>query len=395
MGSVQATPPGTTDEMARRTAAAFARRFGSAPELVGVAPGRVNLIGEHVDYAGGACLPIALRHATYAAARRRGDGRVRLSTASGDATWEGALEEIAPGAVPGWVAYAGGVLWALREAGYAVPGVDLHLESTVPLGAGLSSSAAVECAVAVAALGLVGGRLDNPTRHRLVDVCVRAETEVAGAPTGGLDQSAAMLGREAHALLVDFGAGTTRQLPFDPAAHGLGLLVIDTRVSHEHTTGGYGSRREDAEEAARQLGVGRLGEVSDLEVLGHVEASLRTRARHHVTENARTRAFAQALEADEWEALGPLMDASHASLRDDYEVSCEELDVVCATARAAGAVGARMTGGGFGGSAIALVPDDRLGAVAGAVSTAFGDHGWRAPAYLLAEAGPGAFVLPG
>jgi galactokinase len=353
----------------------------------------VNLIGEHVDYAGGLCLPIALRHSTYAAARRRDGDRVRMSSGAGEDTWQGSLSELGPGRVDGWVAYAGGVLWALREEGYDVPALDVHIESTVPLGAGLSSSAALECSVAAAVIGLTGVELDDETRHRLVDACMRAETEVAKAPTGGLDQSAAMLARQSEALLVDFGHGGTRLVPFDPASRGLGLLVIDTRVSHAHSTGGYGSRREEAEEAARQLGVATLAEVTDLADVERVDEPQRPRVRHMVTENARTRAFAEALSAGDWDAIGPLMDASHASLRDDYEVSCEELDVACEAARAAGAVGARMTGGGFGGSAIALAPVEALDAVAAAVTEAFVAHEWREPSYLVAEAGPGAAVL--
>ncbi|HET8603454.1 MAG TPA: galactokinase [Marmoricola sp.] len=393
---MQATDPGTTEQMIRRAAGGFEDRYGAAPQLVGRAPGRVNLIGEHVDYAGGACLPIALRHAAYAAAARRDDDRVRVSTGTGEAPWTGTLEEIAAGRVEGWVAYTAGVLWALRAEGYDVPGIDLHLESTVPLGAGLSSSAAVECAVAVAVCGLTGVALDGEQRHRLVEACIRAETEVAKAPTGGLDQSAAMLATEDHALLVDFGSHADRSVPFDPAAHGLGLLVIDTRVSHAHSEGGYGSRRAEAEEAARRLGVEVLGQVTDLEeALAALEAPLRPRVRHVVTEIARTHDFARALEAGAWDRLGGLMDASHASLRDDYEVSCAELDVAVAAARAAGAVGARMTGGGFGGSAVALVPADGADMVAEAVTGAFAEHGWDEPAYLRAEAGPGADVLTG
>jgi galactokinase len=380
--------------MGRAAAEAFERRWQGPPELVGTAPGRVNLLGEHVDYAGGVCLPIALQHATYAAARRRDDGLVRMSSGLEEQTWEGRLVEIAPGRVEGWPAYAGGVLWALREEGYDVPALDLHVESTVPLGAGLSSSAAIECSVAAAVMGLTGVELDDATQRHLVRACMRAESEVAGAPTGGLDQSAAVLGREASALLVDFGRHTTRLVPFDPASRGLAVLVIDTRVSHAHSTGDYGSRREESEEAARQLGVDALGQVTDVEDAARVDAPLRPRVRHMVTENARTRAFAEALDAGDWDALGPLMDASHASLRDDYEVSCEELDVAVDTARSAGAVGARMTGGGFGGSAIALAPDDELDAVAEAVTGAFVERGWREPSYLVAEAGPGAAVLP-
>ncbi len=237
----------------------------------------------------------------------------------------------------------------------------MEISSDVPIGAGLSSSAALECSVAVAVDELLGlGR----TQEELVTACVRAEQEYVGAPTGGLDQAIAVYAEPAHALLIDFGTGDREQVPFDPAAHGLALLVIDTKVSHELTDGGYGSRRDEAWDAAEQLGRGHLAEAA-ADALDDLPDPLLRRARHVVSEVGRVDAFVEALRADDWDPIGPLMVASHVSLRDDYEVSCEELDVTVDVAREAGAVGARMTGGGFGGSAIALVPVERVDAVAG------------------------------
>ncbi|GAB3668113.1 galactokinase [Nocardioides korecus] len=350
--------------------------------VTGIAPGRVNLIGEHVDYNGGRCLPMALTQTTAATVTPREDDVVRV--VSGDRRWEGDLAGLAQ-ADP-WALYVTGVLLALEVD----RGVDVDITSTVPIGAGLSSSAALECSVAV---GLDRALDLGRSRDDLLAACVRAEQEHVGAPTGGLDQAVAMHAEPGHALLVDFATGRREQVPFDPAAHGLGILVIDTRVSHALTDGGYGSRRDEAWEAARLLGVSHLAEATP----GHLYREdlpepLARRAWHVVSEVQRVDDLVTALHADDWSAIGPLLDASHASLRHDYEVSCEELDVAVETAREAGALGARMTGGGFGGSAIALVPLERLAAVRSAVTLAFTKQGWAEPAYIDAEPGPGAHV---
>jgi galactokinase len=338
----------------------------------------VNLIGEHVDYNGGRCLPLALTQSTRARVTRRDDDVVRV--VSGSRTWEGTLESLDE-ADP-WAAYVTGVVQALEIR----KGIEVEIESDVPIGAGLSSSAALECSVAVALDELFDlGR----SREELVRACVRAEQEYVGAPTGGLDQAIAIYGEADNALLVDFATDEREQVPFDPAAHGLALLVIDTKVSHELTDGGYGSRRAQAWDAAKELGVKHLAEASAADVDG-LPDPLRRRGRHVVSEVARVDAVVTALRADDWEAIGPLLVASHVSLRDDYEVSCEELDVVVDVAREAGALGARMTGGGFGGSAIALLPVERVDAVESAVTTAFVARGWGRPAFFLAEPGAGA-----
>ena len=339
----------------------------------------MNLIGEHVDYNGGRCLPMALTRTTSATVSLHEDDVV--SVTSGARSWSGSsLEEV--GHEDRWVLYVVGVLVALDVQ----QGMDIEISSDVPVGAGLSSSAALECSVAVAvdaALGL------GCTREQLVEAGVRAETETVGAPTGGLDQAIAVYAESEHALLVDFATGAREQVPFDPGAHGFALLVIDTRVSHELTDGGYGSRRDECDEAARLLGVEHLAATTSFEGLPE---PLDRRTRHVVTEVGRVDAFVEALRADDWQSLGPLMDASHSSLRDDFEVSCEELDVAVESARATGAVGARMTGGGFGGSAIALLPEDAEARVRETVATAFAQRGWRAPGFFRAEPGPGARI---
>ncbi len=289
------------------------------------------------------------------------------------------------------------MLWALEQAGHDVPGMDLELDGSVPLGGGLSSSASLEAAVAVAACGLMGLELDDALRHELIDVCCRAETEAVGAPTGGLDQSAVLLGARGQAMLLDFADGSARAVPCDPGSAGLALIVVDTRVSHAHTDGGYGNRRAECEEAAALLGVSSLREVvsSDLPSLdGLADPVLRARVRHIVTENDRVRRVVTALEASDWQQVGDEFVVSHASMRDDFEISCAELDLVTSTAVAAGALGARMTGGGFGGSAIALVPTDLVATVRDAVDTAFAGAGFAPPGHLDGNPAEGARLLP-
>jgi len=406
------TPAWGRAEGEQRARELFTTTFGAAPDGVWSAPGRVNLIGEHTDYNDGLALPIALPHRTYAAVARRTDGLVRLVSAQErSGVREVRLADAAPGTVSGWAAYVVGVAWALREAGHDVGGFDVAIDSCVPFGAGLSSSAALEASVAVAldalhGLGLAGevdvagAATDDAGRMLLAEVCVRAENEMAGAPTGGMDQAASLRARAGHALLLDSRDGSVRHVPFDLTAHGLALLVMDTRAEHSHVDGEYAQRRAACEEAARRLGVASLRDVADdargdgwaLEALAAaVDGEVLVRRVRHVTsEIARVTAFVDALDAGDLPAVGPLMDDSHASLRDDYEVSCDELDVAVDAARAAGALGARMTGGGFGGSAIALVGADDVAAVATVVACAFAERGLRAPAFAVAAAGPPA-----
>ena len=376
----------------------FSDAFGGQPDGVWAAPGRVNLIGEHVDYNGGLCLPMALPHRTFAAVRRRDDDVVRVvSGLAPQDVWAGTVAGIAPGAVGSWVAYATGPVWSLGQDGFGLGGFDVAIDSCVPLGAGLSSSAAIECAVAIAldeVFGLGQADLGDPGRARLAAACVRAENEVAGAPTGGMDQAASLRTSEGHALLLDNVDASVAQVPFDLAEAGLELLVVDTRAEHALVDGQYAARRDACHAAAAVLGVGTLREVDpaglDVALARLDDPVQRMRVRHVVTEIARVEQFVALVRDGRVREVGPLMDASHESLRVDYQVTCPELDVTVSAARAAGALGARMTGGGFGGSAIALVEAAQVGAVATAVTAAFAERGWAEPGLLLAVAGPAA-----
>jgi galactokinase len=384
--------PGDPAALTDAVADAFTGLHGRPPLGVFAAPGRVNLIGEHVDYNGGLCLPMALPHATYAAVAPRDDGTVTVTSHQQDDAFSAILDALGPGQATGWAAYAAGVLWALQEDGWELPGMDVVVDSRVPLGAGLSSSAAIECAVAIGAAEIAGATLDDDLRSALVRACMRAESEVAGAPTGGMDQTIALFGRADCALLLDCRDWSTSQIGWDPASADLTLLVVDTRASHSLSDGGYESRRRDCETAARTLGVELLRDVEDHdEALGGLDDErIRRRVRHVFTEIDRVRDAVRQLEAGDFKGLGASFTASHESLRDDYEVSADELDVVVDTALENGALGARMTGGGFGGSAIALLPTDSVDPVAAAVASAFEERGWQPPGLLTATPSPGA-----
>ncbi len=385
-------PAGDPTEIADALLSRFAALHGRDGVGCFAAPGRVNLIGEHVDYNLGKCLPMALPHATYAVAAPRDDSTVTIRSLQQDDPWVGDAGALGPGQVTGWPAYVAGVVWALQQEGWELPGLDIVVDSRVPTGAGLSSSAALECSVALALCAVAGVQVDDAVRQTLAQACIRAETDVAGAPTGGMDQTISLFGTPEHALLLDCRDWSTEQVPWAPSAHDLELLVVDTRASHSLSDGGYASRRNDCEEAARILGVRSLREVSDpeaaLEKLD--DERVRRRARHVFSEMARVDQAVDLLRRDDYAGLGAAFDASHESLRHDFEVSCPELDTVVDTCRQAGALGARMTGGGFGGSAIALLPAGEVSAAAEAVSAAFQAQGWAAPGFLLGRPSAGA-----
>jgi galactokinase len=371
----------------------FATQYGSAPEGVWHAPGRANLIGEHTDYNDGFVLPFALDRGTFAAAAPHEDGVLELTSRQepgGSGGWGGpggtrrvtiGLDSLAPGSVPGWAGYPAGVVWALRQAGYPVPGARVAVDSDLPQGAGLSSSAALECAVALALTELAGVDVVRP---ELAAIARRAENDFVGVPTGIMDQSAALLCQVGHALLLDCRSGEGDSVPLDPARSGLALAIIDTRARHALTESGYGARHIECEEAARALGVQTLRDVTGTGSLAALaDPVLRRRARHVITENQRVLEAAALLRRGKVAGIGRLLNESHASLRDDFEVSWPAADVAVDAAVAAGALGARMMGGGFGGSVIALLPEDGS-AVQEAVCAAFRDQGWPEPQFLAA-----------
>ena len=365
---------------AGRAAAWFAGAFGTAPDGAWLAPGRVNLIGEHTDYNEGFVLPFALSRGTLAAVSRRADDvlevRSRQVSGGGAVIPAGPLT---PGSVTGWAAYPAGVVWAMRAAGYPVGGVRMVIDSDVPRGAGLSSSAALECAVALALSDLHG--LDVP-RRELVLMAQRAENDFVGVPCGIMDQSASLLCQAGHALLLDCRTSESAAVPFDPAAAGLDLLVIDTGARRELADGDYAGRRGECERAARELGLRSLRDVTDAAELSRLaDPVLRRRATHVVTDNQRVIEMAALLRAGLSQA-GAVLTASHMSLRDDFEISWPEADVTVAVASGAGALGGRMIGGGFGGSVIALVPAAESAGVRAAIRAEFGRRDWPPPQFL-------------
>lgn len=369
----------------------FEREFGTLPDGVWQAPGRVNLIGEHTDYSEGFVLPFAIDKTAQVAVAVRTDSTVRLlSTYGNQGLFTTDLGTVKPASAKGWTKYPLGVIWALQQRGITVPGLDLLLDSTVPLGAGLSSSHAIECAVILALNELTGAGLKA---EEMVLATQQAENDFVGAPTGIMDQSASLRGAQGHAVFLDCRDQRVQLVPFDAESAGLVMLVIDTKVSHSHASGGYASRRTSCELGAELLGVKALRDVQvgDLPRAGSLldEVTYR-RVRHVVTENERVLQTVDLLLSQGPAAIGPLLDASHASMRDDFEISCPELNLAVDTARANGAIGARMTGGGFGGAAIALTPVAAEQQVRAAVVRAFAEAGYTAPDIFTVAPAAGA-----
>ena len=373
-------------------AAAFAERFDREPDGLWSAPGRVNVIGEHTDYNDGFVLPFAIRHSTTVAVARRRDRVVRVAStfAPDDAPVQADLDTLEEGGVTGWAAYPLGVLWAMEQSGHRCPGLDILVDSSVPVGAGLSSSAALECSVAVAANELSDA---GASRRELAVIGQLAENRMVGAPTGIMDQSASLFGEAGHAVFLDCRSGESRLVPLDLEGAGLELMVIDTRVSHSHATGGYAARRRSCELGAELMGVPALRDltVGDLaDAAGVLDEETFRRVRHIVTENARVEDTVDVLRNDGPTGIGDLLVASHSSMRDDFEISCPELDTAVDAAVRAGALGARMTGGGFGGSAIALARVDDVPGIRAAIEEAFDAAGFRAPVIFSVLPGAGA-----
>jgi galactokinase len=374
----------------------FSRVFGRLPEGIWSAPGRVNLIGEFTDYNDGFVLPLALPFAAQAYAARRDDDLVRVASAQRSERGEfpvveAALDRLKPGTTSGWASYVLGVVWALREAGAEVAGVELLIDSDVPIGAGLSSSAALECSVALALHDLYALPL---SRQDLALVAQRAENEYVGVPTGIMDQTASLLCKSGHALFLDTRTFEVRQVPLDLEPVGLTLLVVNTGVKHALGNSAYADRVRDCRRAAEELGVTALRDVApenmDAALAQIADGVVRRRARHVISEQSRVLEVVRLLESGRSAEVGLVLSEGHRSLRDDYEVSCAELDTVVDVAVANGALGDRMTGGGFGGSAVVLVELAKVETVTMAVATAFGARGYSPPQTIEIVACDGA-----
>ena len=382
---------------AAELARAFARLYGREPDGVWQAPGRVNLIGEHTDYNDGFVLPFAIDRSVLAAVRlhppvETGQPAARIASTHVRSGEELSITELPttgllPGSVTGWAAYPAGVAYALGAVGVSVPGFDLLLDSNVPVGAGLSSSHAVEVAILIALSDLLGLSLDRPAMARLTQY---AENEFVGAPTGIMDQSASLMGQAGGALFLDCRSLASEIVQLPLAENGLAVLVMDTGVSHAHHDGGYGARRAACRRGARDLGAGSLREVQPGTDLGGLDPEAARRVRHVLNENQRVLEAVRELRSGNIRGLGPLLTASHASLRDDFEVSCPELDLAVDSALGAGAYGARMTGGGFGGSAIALIPAELEEHVGAEVLASFAGAGFTAPSLFTVLPAAGA-----
>jgi galactokinase len=368
----------------------FLETFGEESDLVAAAPGRVNLIGEHIDYSEGFVLPFAIKDRTLVAARKRDDSIVRIASAQRrNKIISVDINEVKPGLKGEWERYALGVLWSMGVKS----GVDLLIDGHVPLGAGLSSSAALECSVATAMNHLFDMGFSLEELARLTQ---KAENQYVGVPCGIMDQSVSLMATNGFALLLDCRDLSTRNIPFDVASHGLELLIIDTQAHHALTDGGYAERRASCESVAAKLGVKSMRELT-IEQLdssrNKLSESEYIRARHAVTEMKRVLDCVEALASEDFTQVGQLLNQSHNSLRDDYTVSCPELDTAVEASLAAGALGARMVGGGFGGSAIALIQASKTSQTISAVEKAFADKKFKAPRFFTSLPSQGAELL--
>ena len=368
-------------------ARSFEELYGRKPEVIAEAPGRVNLIGEHIDYSEGFVLPFAIADRTYAAIAARPDGLVRIASHQRkEKIFSIDIKDVKPGSKGDWEKYVLGVLWSLG----ITTGVDILVDGNVPGGAGLSSSAALECSVAVGLNTLLSL---NKSLEDLARATQKAENDYVGMPCGIMDQSVSLMGQAGSALLLDCRDLSTELIPFNVAEAGLELLIIDTQAHHALVDGGYAERRASCESVAAKLGIPSMRHLT-LELLEAERAKVTEtefiRARHAVTEIARVQDAVAALRASDFVTLGKLINASHVSLRDDYTVSCPELDVAVDAAIAAGAIGARMFGGGFGGSALALIKASDLQMTREAVTAAFEKNGFKKPRFFTSLPSAGA-----
>jgi galactokinase len=365
----------------------FHTLFGQMPEVTSEAPGRVNLIGEHIDYSEGFVLPFAIANRTHAAISRSTDGLVRISSHQRrNNIFSISISDVKPGSKGDWEKYVLGVIWSLG----VTEGLNILVDGNVPAGAGLSSSAALECAVAVGLNTLLGLGLSDKELARATQ---RAENDYVGMPCGIMDQSVSIMGQAGSALLLDCRDLSTESIPFSVADAGLELLIIDTQAHHALIDGGYAERRASCESAAAKLGVNSMRDLTMERLLidkGKLSEVEFIRARHAVSEISRVLATVEALKGKDFVEVGALINQSHNSLRDDYTVSCPELDVAVEAARNAGALGSRMVGGGFGGSAIALLRVEDLDKARTAVADAFSQHGFKKPRFFTSLPSAGA-----
>jgi len=365
--------------------------FGRAPEIVAAAPGRVNLIGEHIDYSDGFVLPFAISDTTVVALARRTDSLIRIASVQKNSNiFETSLLDLAPGEGEGWVRYALGVLWVLGLE----TGMELLIDGRVPLGAGLSSSAALECSIATAVNHLFGKGLSLAELARATQ---KAENEYVGVPCGIMDQSVSLMAHSGSALLLDCRDLTSENIPFLIAPKGLELLIIDTQAHHKLVDGGYAERRASCEKAVEVLGISSLRDISVADYAlrqSELDPLTYIRGFHAVTEMKRVLDAVDALKRNNFTRLGELLNQSHRSLRDDYTVSCPELNLAVDTALAQGAHGARMVGGGFGGSAIALIKSDQVKRTESAITKAFAAKSFKAPRFFTSLPSAGAHVIP-
>jgi galactokinase len=365
----------------------FHELFGHKAEVLAEAPGRVNLIGEHIDYSEGFVLPFAIADRTFAAISRNNDGLVRIASQQRkNRIFTIDIKDVKPGSAGDWEKYVLGVIWTME----VTSGVDILVDGHVPSGAGLSSSAALECSVAVGLNTLFnfGKSLEDMAR-----ATQKAENDYVGMPCGIMDQSVSLMAREGSALLLDCRDLSTESVPFDVASAGLELLIIDTQAHHALVDGGYAERRASCESVAEKFGIPSMRHLT-LDILqsrrSEISETEFIRARHAVTEIQRVKEAVSALRSSDFTTLGRLINESHNSLRDDYTVSCPELDAAVDASRAAGALGARMVGGGFGGSAIALIKADQIDLVKYAIRKAYGAKSFKAPRFFTSLPSAGA-----
>jgi galactokinase len=383
-------------QLAQQTAADFKQAIGSEPKWISAAPGRVNIIGEHTDYNDGFVFPMAIERYTVIAAAPNGSTQITLRSASGQGVATVDLAQpLKPGPKGYWANYPMGVIAGFVARGLKPVGFDAVMNSTVPLGGGLSSSASLEVATATLLEAITGTTLD-PVEKALL--CQKAEHDYAGMPCGIMDQFISTLGRKDHVLLLDCRSREPKLVPFtDPS---VAVLIVNTNVKHELTGSEYPTRRKQCETAAKALGVPSL-RTATAALLEQNRAKLDEvvfrRARHVIGEIARTPAAAAAIAKGDWVAAGDAMYASHYSLKDDYEVSCIELDAVVEIAKGIGAqggvIGCRMTGGGFGGCAVALVQTSAVDAVMKTIEAEYKKKTGITPTMFVSRPGQGATVL--